>query len=306
MTRPEIDAVLAKIESTENGGNERVKTVVNRIVRDLFYTIEDLDIQPDEFWTAMTYLTQAGKNEEWGLIAPGLGFEHFLDLRMDEADAKAGLAGGTPRTIEGPLYVVGAPVHNGFARLDDGAEEDKGETFFMEGIVFDENNQPIPNAQVEIWHANLLGFYSFFDPTQSQPPFNHRRTIIADEKGRYQFRTIIPNGYSVPPDGSTDVLLQALGRHGNRPAHIHYFASASGYRKLTTQINIEGDPYLWDDFAFATREGLVPKIVRIDGNEAKQRFGIDRNVATATFNITMQTEKSGVQNGEIERTRKEA
>ena len=45
--------------------------------------------------------------------------------------------------------------------------------------------------------------------------------------------------------------------------------SAPGYRKLTTQINIEGDPYLWDDFAFATREGLVPEVKKAEGVEGK-------------------------------------
>ena len=38
------------------------------------------------------------------------GLEHFLDLFMDAKDAEAGLTGGTPRTIEGPLYVAGAPL----------------------------------------------------------------------------------------------------------------------------------------------------------------------------------------------------
>ena len=51
-------------------------------------------------------------------------------------------------------------------------------------------------------------------------------------------------------------------RHGQRPAHIHFFVSAPGHRHLTTQINIAGDKYLYDDFAFATREGLIPKIAR--------------------------------------------
>ena len=41
---------------------------------------------------------------------------------LDEAEEKAGLSGGTPRTIEGPLYVYGAPESTGFARMDDGAE----------------------------------------------------------------------------------------------------------------------------------------------------------------------------------------
>ena len=31
-------------------------------------------------------------------------------MRMDAEDEQLGVSGGTPRTIEGPLYVVGAPV----------------------------------------------------------------------------------------------------------------------------------------------------------------------------------------------------
>jgi catechol 1,2-dioxygenase len=72
----------------------------------------------------------------------------------------------------------------------------------------------------------------------------------------------VPAGYGCPPDGPTQRLVNELGRHGQRPAHIHFFVSAPGHRHLTTQINIAGDKYLYDDFAFATREGLIPKIVR--------------------------------------------
>ena len=124
----------------------------------------------------------------------------------------------------------------------------------MQGTVYGDDGKAIPGATVEVWHANLLGNYSHFDQTQS--PFNLRRTIIADAEGRYQFRTIMPKGYGCPPDGTTQKLLDLLGRHGQRPAHVHFFISAPGHRKLTTQINIDGDEYLWDDFAFASREGL--------------------------------------------------
>jgi catechol 1,2-dioxygenase len=304
MTRQELDAVLARIESTQvsGKGSDRAKAIVNRIIRDLFYTIEDLDVQPNEFWAAMNWLNEVGATGQWGLVAPGLGLEHLLDLRMDEAEVRAGLVGGTPRTIEGPLYVSGAPVSNGFARLDDGAEEDKGEIVFMQGTVFDMDNKPVPHAQVEVWHANLQGFYSYFGPPQS--PFNHRRTIITDANGRYQFRSIIPSGYAVPPNSPTEHLLDELGRHGNRPAHIHFFVSADGYRKLTTQINIVGDPYLWDDFAFGSREGLVPEINRISDAEAQTRFGINRPVATIDFNFNLHSEQKQPFSTEVERARK--
>jgi len=70
----------------------------------------------------------------------------------------------------------------------------------------------------------------------------------------------------VPPGGATDVLMQALGRHGNRPAHVHFFIEAPGYRTLTTQINFGDDPFARDDFAFGTREGLLPTPDRSRGD----------------------------------------
>ena len=259
MNHQAIDALLKTIDdSATSEGNPRTKAIVSRVLRDLFYTIEDLDVQPDEFWTALNYLGEAGKSGELGLLAAGLGFEHFLDLRMDEAEAKAGIEGGTPRTIEGPLYVAGAPESVGHARLDDGT--DPGETLVMRGRVTGEDGTPVKDALVEVWHANHLGNYSYFDASQSA--FNLRRTIRTDSAGNYSFTSVVPVGYSVPPAGKTQQVLDQLGRHGHRPAHIHFFVSAPGYRKLTTQINIDGDPYLWDDFAFATRDGLVPELDR--------------------------------------------
>ncbi len=123
---------------------------------------------------------------------------------------------------------------------------------------------------MDVWHANTKGGYSFFDPSQSA--YNLRRRIETDADGRYRARTIPPRGYGCSPDGPTQQLLTALGRHGNRPAHIHFFVEAPGFRKLTTQINISDDPYLHDDFAFATREGLIPELVRhTDPAEIKAR-----------------------------------
>ena len=298
MDKNAIDALLRKIESTEtDSGNPRAQAIVNRIVRDLFVTIEEFDIQPDEFWSAMGYLTEAGRSGEYGLIAAGLGFEHFLDLRTDEQEARQGLAGGTPRTIEGPLYVAGAPESLGSARLDQ--DEQPGEVLFMSGQVRGADGQPLPGALVEVWHANHLGGYSFFDPGQS--PYNLRRTIRADAEGRYRFRSKVPVGYSVPPDGATDKLLKLVGRHGTRPAHIHFFVTAPDHRKLTTQINIEGDPFLWDDFAFATRDGLVPPMTKVDDPAQLRAQEVDAPFYTIAFDFDLHARQDGLPPDHVER-----
>ncbi|MFG6441989.1 catechol 1,2-dioxygenase [Roseateles sp. LKC17W] len=285
MNAQQIDTLLDRFETTgvTGPGNARVKTVVRRLLRDLMLAMEDLDIQPEEFWAGLNYLGQAGARGELGLIVPGIGLEHFIDLRMDEAEARAGLKGGTPRTIEGPLYVAGAPVCQGEARMDDGTLP--GEVVLMSGVVRGADGKPLAGAKVEAWHANHLGNYSYFDPSQSA--FNLRRTIVTDANGRYQFRSIMPLGYSVPPGGSTEQLLNLLGRHGHRPAHIHFFVSAPGHRKLTTQINIESDPHLWDDFAFGTREGLVPPVRTNADPVAMQALGVDQPFHEISFDFDL-------------------
>lgn len=303
MQHTDIDTLVKKwiVDAADRPANPRVQQIVVRLLGDLCKTIDDLDVTPDEFWSGLAYLSAAGASSELGLLAAGMGLEHFLDLRADEAEAQAGLAGATPRTIEGPLYVAGAPESVGYARLDDGTESERAEVLLMQGTVFDADGQPLPGAQVEVWHANLLGNYSFFDHTQS--PFNLRRTIVADQDGRYQFRSILPVGYGCPPDGTTQQLLDLLGRHGQRPAHIHFFISVPGHRKLTTQINIDGDSYLWDDFAFATREGLVPPITRVDDAAQLAALQLQQPYASIAFDFHLSRDSAALPSAAVERQR---
>jgi catechol 1,2-dioxygenase len=291
METKEIKDLLMKVSGLgDSSGDLRLKRIVHRVVGDLFRTIEEFDVQPDEFWTAMSYLTRLGQANETGLLVPGLGLETFLDLRMDQAEKAVGIEGGTPRTIEGPLWVAGAPLSKGEARLDDGSEQ--GEVLFMDGQVRDMDGRPVANAIVDVWHANTLGGYSFFDP--AQPKYNLRRRIETDAEGRYRFRSLLPSGYACPPDGVTQELLNRLGRHGHRPAHIHFFVTAPGYRKLTTQINIDGDEYLHDDFAFATRDGLIPEVRRVSDAAAVHAKGLNAPYAEITFDFVLHAESAAV------------
>ncbi|WP_010111230.1 catechol 1,2-dioxygenase [Acinetobacter sp. P8-3-8] len=306
MNRQEIDKLVKQmnVDTATGEVNPRVQQIVVRLLGDLFQAIEDLDISQSELWKGLEYFTNAGQANELGLLAAGLGLEHYLDLRADEADAKAGITGGTPRTIEGPLYVAGAPESVGFARMDDGSETDKIDTLFIDGTVTDTDGNIIEGAKVEIWHANSLGNYSFFDKSQSD--FNLRRTILSDANGQYVAQTTMPVGYGCPPEGTTQAVLNLLGRHGNRPSHVHYFISAPGYRKLTTQFNIEGDKYLWDDFAFATRDGLVATAVDVTDETEIACRGVNKPFKHITFNVELVKELAEAPTTEVDRRRASA
>ncbi|CAM3531630.1 catechol 1,2-dioxygenase [Halomonas casei] len=281
---PEVQSFIKTVAGfDQTGGNDRTKQIVHRLVGDLFKLIDDFDVTEEEYWAAVNLLNAVGSQTQFGLLSPGLGFDHFLDMRQDAIDAEAKRTGGTPRTIEGPLYVAGAPEADGFARLDD--ETTDGETMWLTGQVRDVDGTPIAGAKVEIWHANDKGGYSFFDPSQSE--YNLRRTIYADSDGRYTARSIIPSGYGVPAGGPTEAALKSLGRHGQRPAHIHYFISAPGHQHLTTQINLAGDPYTYDDFAFATREELVIPAERIDAPDEIAKHGLEGPFSHVVFDIEL-------------------
>ncbi|MBW9333897.1 MULTISPECIES: catechol 1,2-dioxygenase [Herbaspirillum] len=303
FSTPEVQDFLRLASGLDTeGGSPRTKQIVHRILSDLFKTIEDLEITSDEYWAGVAYINRLGASSEAGLLSPGLGLDRFLDMRMDAEDAALGITGGTPRTIEGPLYVAGAPVEQGFARLDDGSDKD-GQTIIMHGTVYGADGKPVPGAQVEVWHANTKGFYSHFDPTGEQKPFNMRRTIITDAQGRYKFRSIMPAAYGCPPAGPTQGLLNQLGRHGNRPAHIHFFVTADGHRKLTTQINIDGDPLIYDDFAYATREGLVPPLVERTDAASIKAEGLEGPFAEIVFDISLTALVNGADNQVVDRPR---
>jgi len=299
-TKEVQDLLTAATNIAGQEGNARSKQILHRLLSDLFKAIDDLDITPDEVWAGVNYINQLGRDGEAALLAAGLGLEKYLDIRMDHADKLAGIEGGTPRTIEGPLYVAGAPVRDGMSRIDIDPDQDAG-PLVIRGVVTDTDGKPLAGAIVECWHANSKGFYSHFDPTGAQTEFNLRGAVKTGADGKYEFRTLMPVGYGCPPQGATQQLLDEIGRHGNRPAHVHFFVSADSHRKLTTQFNIEGDPLIWDDFAYATREELIPPVVEKTGGA---ELGLKDNAyKEIEFNFALTSLVQGKDNQLVHRLR---
>ena len=302
-TKEVQDLLKAAANLGSQDGNARAKQIVERLLGDLFRAIDDLDMTPDEIWAGVHYFNKLGQDGEAALLAAGLGLEKYLDIRMDAADKAAEITGGTPRTIEGPLYVAGAPVRDGISKIDIDPDQDAG-PLVIRGTVTGPDGKTVAGAVVECWHANSKGFYSHFDPTGAQSEFNLRGAVSTGVDGKYEFRTLMPVGYGCPPHGATQQLLNALARHGNRPAHVHFFVTTDKYRKLTTQINIEGDPLIWDDFAYATREDLIPHVVEKTGGTA---LGMKADAyREIEFNIALTPRVQGKDNQLVNRLRASA
>ena len=122
------------------------------------------------------------------------------------------------------------------------------------GQITDVAGRPLPNAKVTVWQTAADGRYDL----QANPDEVDCRGIFgADENGRYLVRTVRPLGYYIPMDGPVGQMVSRQGRHGMRPAHIHFLISAPGQRELVTALYLAGDAHLEDDVVFGASGDLV-------------------------------------------------
>jgi hydroxyquinol 1,2-dioxygenase len=96
-------------------------------------------------------------------------------------------------------------------------------------------------------------------PNPRLKEMNLRARFRSDAEGEYKFMSVKPSSYPVPSDGPVGKMLNALGRHPFRPAHIHFIISAPGFKPLVTALYIDGDRYIDSDVVFGSREQLVVK-----------------------------------------------
>lgn len=116
-----------------------------------------------------------------------------------------------------------------------------GEPCYVSGQVRSTDGTPLPGAELQV------------EPGEVQ------RT---DAHGRFAFRGRVAQGYPVPHDGPVGRLLQSLGRHPHRPAHLQFSVSAPGHRPLLTHVFRRDDPYLDSDAVFGVRSSLIADWVR--------------------------------------------
>lgn len=226
---------------------ERVDTLAREVLDAIHQTIRKHKVTYDEYNAFKAWLIQVGKDGEWPLFLD-VWVEHVVEEVATEHRR------GNKGTIEGPYYVPDAPELPAEATLPMRANE-KGTPLRFSGQVRSVDGTPLPNATVEIWHADDDGYYSQFAP--GIPDWNLRGTVIADEQGNFVIHTIQPAPYQIPTDGACGKLIAAAGWHAWRPAHLHLKVSAPGHELLTAQLYFTGDQHISDDIASAVKPELV-------------------------------------------------
>jgi len=184
----------------------RLRTVMLKVVEHLHDLAREVTLTPDEWMTAIRFLTDTGgkcdeKRQEFILLSDTLGLSALVDLIANRArDPEA-----TESSLLGPFFREGAP---------------------------------------ELAMGSSIARH-----------IRGREIIVSGQLRSLKHRAVA--GYPVPTDGPVGTMLNALGRHPYRPAHIHFKIEAAGFRPLTTALYIAGDEYLDSDAVFGARGSLI-------------------------------------------------
>jgi protocatechuate 3,4-dioxygenase beta subunit len=250
---PFIDHELTEnvIAQFAGASDERLRQITISLVQHLHDFVRENQITLEEWRAGIDFLTKTGQKsddqrQEFILLSDVFGVSMLVDA------INHGAEGTTESTVLGPFYVEGAPVLPNGASIVNEATEGEPARFF--GRVTDPNGAPVAGAQLDIWSTAPNGFYDIQEP---EKPQNMRGKFITDADGRYEFRTSRPVFYSIPDDGPVGQLLDTVGRHPYRPAHVHVIVTADGFEPLTTQLYTKDDPYIDSDAVFAVRKSLI-------------------------------------------------
>jgi hydroxyquinol 1,2-dioxygenase len=247
-------AVIERLSQCED---PRFKRVMTSLVTHLHDFVRDVKLTEAEWMGAIEFLTAVGqtcteKRQEFILLSDTLGVSVLVITLNHPADQ-----GSAESTVLGPFYWPGAPDLPRGSNLAEGV---KGEPTFYSGRVLSASGQPLENALLDIWSGDGDGDYDMQIPGETG--MKARGRIRTDAAGRYWFRSIRPTFYPVPTDGPVGVMLRRMGRHPNRPGHIHMIVSAEGHRPVTTHLFVAGSQYLDSDAVFGMKESLVAQFDR--------------------------------------------
>ena len=138
----------------------------------------------------------------------------------------------TPPATEGPFYKPKSPKRSNL--IDQGM---KGERVVVTGTIRNRQGQPVPNAQIEVWHADADGHYD-------NDGFKCRGHLFANAEGKYKFEAVYP------------------GLYPGRTRHYHIRVQAPNTPILTTQLFFPEEPQ-------NARDGIFKKELLMKTKKAK-------------------------------------
>lgn len=238
----------------------RHREILTSLITHLHDFIREVELTQDEWVIGVNYVNAIGqaykknRNEAWR-VCDILGIESLVDEVNHKIATEKDLS-PTSSTILGPFWSPETP----FRELGGSVVQDMpadGELTYFHGKIIDaETGQGIPNAVFDMWQASTNGKYDVFDP-ENQTRHNLRGKFRTDKDGNYYFYCLKPTEYAIDTSGPSADLLKIMGRHANRPAHIHCMVTHPDYVGVTAQLYPRDDPWLETDTVCAVKDDLL-------------------------------------------------
>ena len=220
-----------------------------------------MNLTPGEWIKGIEFMTKVGQTctparQEFILLSDTLGLSALVNGLHD----KTAIEEGTHTSLLGPFYrETHADACRPAARSPGHVKP--GSECALYGRITDVNGKPLANATVSVWQTGADGLY---DIQESADRRRLSRRVHAPMPTASMLRTVKPRRLLDPDGRPGRRLVKAQGRHGMRPAHIHFLVGAPGYRELVTALYLRDDPHLADDVVFGSSDDLAVDIVAND------------------------------------------
>lgn len=287
------DITQAVLDRLADSTDPRFKQIISAVIRHAHALVREVDLQPDEWMAAIEFLTKVGqtcdaKRQEFILLSDTLGIS-MLVVQLEQArrsaqalaDRTANVA-PTEATVQGPFYWEGSPELPLGSDIGQGMP---GEPAYYSGRISDTHGQPVANCCLDVWSGDGEGVYDM--QMGDDAGMRLRARFRTDAQGRYRFWSIKPSYYPVPDDGPVGDMLRKMGRHPNRPGHIHMMVYRDGYVPVTTHLFAADSPYLDSDAVFGVRDSLIVHYDRHEPGAAPDGRVMDKPFHTAQYDFVL-------------------
>jgi len=285
MTAINLDNITDAVINHGDGGkkNPRLHEIYSSLIKHLHAFQREVKLTTEELEIGRQFLFKlAQPNQDFPmgevhLMSDCLGISEIAVL-LEDANNKS----TTEMNVEGPLYIPGLPERKSGEVI--GKIEDCDDPLFIHHKVVDADGNPVAGAKVDIWQPNGEGYY--FVQREYLPEWNFYGRFTTDENGEFDVGTVAPGDYPVPLEGPTGTMLDQLGRHGYRAAHIHYKIWVDGKEDFTTMMYFNRSPYVESDTIFSVKDFRVDLEEHTDPEEIAAK-GLDKPFYTLDYTFVL-------------------
>ncbi|KAH6688873.1 dioxygenase [Plectosphaerella plurivora] len=273
------------IRINSQSDDRRLTYLMSRLVTHLHDFARETRLSNQEWMAALNFLVGCGQissdvRHEFILLSDVLGLSMLVDGINHPKPPSS-----TEGSVLGPFHTHDAPTLSNGAVM---SADEAGEPLLAICTVKDRQGNPVAGVKIDIWETDSSGHYDVQHDVRDAP--SERCVMVSDEEGRFWFQGIKPVSYPIPHDGPVGKLLQLLGRHCWRPAHVHFMFEKKGWDHLITALYVRGDPYETSDAVFGVKQSLIVDLDKVDAATAAE-YGVKEGAWLLKYDFVLVSER---------------